>query len=171
MTFFLNNVFFSASCVSLFVLTLWTQHLLKIYAYFLCVSMVVLSQYLNQKVFNSVSSASTTIMAAILNLDRTAISSLLTMLTDVVGNFAIQTFLAVAYLLCQFQPIDKWLQGILWLGFILPSLMTVLLIDSSTVIQWCYYLLIGHYISVPVMNYKLVRRQCFIFVLQQKILY
>ena len=166
-----NNVFFSASCVSVFALTLWTQHLVKIYTYLLCGSMVVLSQYLNLKVFNSVSSASISIMAAILNLDRTALSSLLTMLADVVGNFAIQTFLAVAYLLCQFQPIDKWLQGILGLCFILPSLMTVLLIDSSTVIQWCYYLLIGHYISVPVMNYKLVRRQCYIFALQQNILY
>ena len=44
-----NNVFFSASCVSVFALTLWTQHLLKIYYHLLTIShhlLMILNVYL-----------------------------------------------------------------------------------------------------------------------------
>ncbi len=145
----------------MFALTLWTQHLIKFYSFLLSISMVVLSRNLNLKVFNRLSSASSTaFFGAILNLDGTAFDALraLMVLTDVVGNLALQTFLAIAYLFCQYQPINNiWLQGTLGLCFILPSFITLLPIDCSTVIQRCYYLLVAHYISVGLMNYNRVR--------------
>lgn len=144
----------------MFALTLWTQHLIKLYWFLLSISMVVLSRNLNLKVFNHLSSASSTAsFGAILNLDGTAFDALtaLTVLTDVVGNLALQIFLAIAYLFCQYQPINNsWLQGTLGLCFLLPSFTTLLPMD--TVIQRCYYLLVAHYISVGFMNYNLVRR-------------
>ncbi|XP_046438507.1 protein TRC8 homolog [Daphnia pulex] len=150
---------FTASCVSMFALTLWTQHLIKLYSFLLSISMVVLSRNLNLKVFNHLSSASSTAsFGAILNLDGTAFDALtaLTVLTDVVGNLALQIFLAIAYLFfCQYPPINNsWLQGTLGLCFLLPSFTTLLPMD--TVIQRCYYLLVAHYISVGLMNYNLV---------------
>lgn len=145
----------------MFALTLWTQHLIKLYSFLLSISMVVLSRNLNLKVFNHLSSASSTAsFGAILNLDGTAFDALtaLTVLTDVVCNLALQIFLAIAYLyLYWYQPINNsWLQGTLVLCFLLPSFTTLL--PMETVIQRCYYLLVAHYISVGLMNYNLVRR-------------
>jgi len=154
----INFFNFSASCGSIFALTLWTQHLIKLYPFLLSISLVVLSRYLNLKVFNRLSSPSTVTFGAILKGTTFDASTALTVLTDVVGNLAFQIILAIAYLFCQYQPINNiWLQRTLGLSFLLPSLITLLPIDGFTVIQRCYYLLVAHYICIALTNYNRVR--------------
>lgn len=148
---------FLACCLSLFTLTLWTKHLVKLYEFMFSVLLVFVSFHCNQQTSNNMATTTVFPVRALLKWDLESVFQTLPGLFFIFCNIAIQSILASGYLIVNFGPSVPILQGALALCFLIPSLTVMLPFDTNPLPHWCFYLLALHVAVVVCYNFSSVR--------------
>ena len=138
--------------LSLFTLTLWTKHMVKMYEMLFSVFLIVVSYRCNQQASNTLALTSISPLKSLLKLDLVAIYDSIPSMFYVVWNIGSQSVLASGYLLVNSRPAIPTLQGLLALSFIVPS-FTVMLPLANNPLPLCGCLIVSIH-AACVLMYK-----------------
>ena len=147
---------------SLFTLTLWTKHLVKVYEFLFSLLLVTVSYHCNQQASMSVATSTLVPFRSLWKLDLEAVFRTIPGLFFIICNIATQSVLASGYLVVNFGPSIPALQGVLALSFLVPSLTVMIPLEKNPFPLWCFLLLTLHIASVVWSNFSLVTLSTFL---------
>jgi len=133
---------------SLFTLTLWTKHMVKMYSFLFSVFLINVSYRCNHQASINLGQASIMPLRSLLNLDLVTVFESIPAVFYVLWNIASQAVLASGYLFVHSKPSIPMLQGMLALSFIIPSFTVMLPLANNPVPMWGLILLSAHAVFV-----------------------
>jgi len=137
----------SATCISLFTLTLWTKQLVKLYEFLFSILLIMVSFQCNQLVISNITTALSVPFWTLLKLDfELILQARIPSMFYILGNVAIQSVLASGYLVVSFGPSTPFWQGLIAFSFLLPSLSVCVPIEPSGPL-WCFFAVLSIHVG------------------------
>lgn len=156
--------YITATCISLFTLTLWTKQLVKLYEFLFSILLIMVSFQCNQLVISSVTTALSVPFWTLLKLDfELILQARIPSMFYILGNVAIQSVLASGYLVVSFGPSTPFWQGLIAFSFLLPSLSVCVPIEPSGPL-WCFVAVLSIHVGA-VLLFNLTQVCVLIFLL------
>ena len=141
---------FTGTGFSLFTLTLWTKHLVRLYEFLFSMLLIVVSYHCNSQMYNSSTPTNASILNMVVELNLDGLFQVIPYLFYALCNMATQSILASGYLFITLGPPVASIQGLLALSFVVPSFAVMLPFQNDSIPFWGIILPSLHVVGVAI---------------------